>query len=88
MARTLRVLTINEFKELVGSSTIHIKLSQKSGSYYATDAKLNRVASVAPEVMEAIAAQVPLVVLELEDLGDRWFLIVPQRDSSPDVAVL
>lgn len=87
MARTIRILSVDEFKKLVNTTSIHIKLGT-SGSYYATDSNSKRIASVAPDVMEAIANKVPLTVLELEDLGDRWFMIVPQRDHHPDLAVI
>lgn len=87
MARTIRILSINEFKELVGTENIHVKMGA-TGSYYAVDENSRRVASVASDVLDAVQSGKPLVVLELEELGDRWYMIVPAKDSQPDIMVL
>lgn len=85
MARTIRVISIQEFKELMGTKKIVIKQSQK-GTYYATDETGLRVASVSEDAVQAYKENKPLVVLELEDFGESWFLITKAADN-PDNTV-
>lgn len=85
MARTIRVLSVQEFKELMGAEKIIIKQSQK-GSFYAVDEAGLRIASVSEDAISALAEKKPLVVLHLEDFGESWYLITKAADN-PDNTV-
>lgn len=82
MARTVKVMSIHEFKELMGTKKIVIKQSQK-GSFYAVDETGLRIASVSEDAISALAEKKPLVVLHLEDFGESWYLITKAADN-PD----
>lgn len=85
MARTIRVLSIHEFKQVLGVSKIQIRQSQR-GNYYATDETGLRIASVSEDAVQAYKENKPLVVLELEDFGESWFLITKAADN-PDNSI-
>ena len=85
MARTVKVMSIQEFKELMGTKKIVIKQSQK-GSFYALDEAGLRIASVSEDAISALAEKKGLVVLQLEDFGESWYLITKAADN-PDNTV-
>ena len=85
MARTIRVLSIQEFKELMSTEKIIIKQSKK-GNFYATDEAGLRIASVSEDAISALTEKKPLVVLHLEDFGEFWYLIAKAADN-PDNTV-
>ena len=82
MARTVKVMSIHEFKELIHTSKIIIKQS-KSNSFYAVDETGLRIASVSEDAISALAEKKKLVVLQLEDFGESWYLITKAADN-PD----
>ena len=82
MARTIRVYNVSAFKKMIGTSKLIIKKSSTSDYFYAANDSGIKVAGVSPDAIEAIKNKTPIVVLELEELGDTWYLIVPQRESS------
>ena len=85
MARTVKVMSIHEFKELMGTKKIVIKQSQK-GSFYALDEAGLRIASVSEDAISALNEKKSLVVLQLEDFGESWYLITKAADN-PDNTV-
>lgn len=85
MARTIRVLSVQEFKELMGTEKIIIKQSRK-GSFYAVDGAGLRIASVSEDAVSGLAEKEPLVVLHLEDFGESWYLIT-KAAYNPDTTV-
>ena len=85
MARTIRVLGIQEFKKLLGTEKIIIKQSSK-GSFYAVDEAGLRLASVSEDAISALNEKKSLVVLQLEDFGESWYLITKAADN-PDNTV-
>ena len=80
MARTVKVMSIHEFKELMGTKKIVIKQSQK-GSFYALDEAGLRIASVSEDAISALNEKKSLVVLQLEDFGESWYLITKAADN-------
>ncbi len=82
MARTVKVMSIHEFKELMSTEKIVIKQSQK-GSFYALDEAGLRIASVSEDAISALNEKKSLVVLQLEDFGESWYLITKAADN-PD----
>ncbi len=85
MARTVKVMSIHEFKELMNTKKIIVKQSQK-GSFYALDEAGLRIASVSEDAISALAEKKGLVVLQLEDFGESWYLITKAADN-PDNTV-
>ena len=85
MARTVKVMSIHEFKELMGTIKIIIKQSQK-GNFYAVDEAGLRIASVSEDAISALNEKKSLVVLQLEDFGESWYLITKAADN-PDNTV-
>ena len=82
MARTVKVMSIQEFKELMGTEKIIVKQSQR-GSFYALDEAGLRIASVSEDAISALNEKKSLVVLQLEDFGESWYLITKAADN-PD----
>ncbi len=82
MARTVKVMSIQEFKELMGTKKIIVKQSQR-GSFYALDEAGLRIASVSEDAISALNEKKSLVVLQLEDFGESWYLITKAADN-PD----
>ena len=85
MARTVKVMSIHEFKELMGTIKIIIKQSQK-GNFYAVDEAGLRIASVSEDAISALNEKKSLVVLQLEDFGESWYLITKAQEN-PDNTV-
>ena len=87
MARTIRVYNVSAFKKMIGTSKLTIKKSASSNYYYAANDNGIKVAGVSPDAIEALKTKTPLVVLELEELGETWYLVVPQQENSTSEAI-
>lgn len=87
MAKTIKIYSLQEFKELKGAKELTVRKSSTSDYYYATNSDGVKVAGVSPEVLDAINEGKELIVLQLEELGDTWFLIVPKRYNPQDAPV-
>ena len=74
-ATFVETFTIEQFKAEVGTSTIELIKSPKTGSYFIADAAGNSVAAVSKKITQASDLTEPVVSNVIGDNGDEFYLM-------------